>query len=83
VTGSRQRAPGDDIVSTMLTGDNPAEVDFRVRSDGPKPVLVDIAVAGIWLGLAERDEFAAVLARSHGDIAALIRHLRDAQSQYR
>lgn len=83
VTGSRQRAPGDDIVSTTLTGDNSAEVDFRVRSDGPKPVLVDIAVAGIWLGLAERDEFAAVLARSHGDIAALIQHLRDAQSQYR
>jgi ABC-type transporter MlaC component len=57
-------------------------VDFRVRSDGAKPVLVDIAVAGVWLGLAERDEFASVLARSNGDIGALIAHLRAAQAQY-
>jgi phospholipid transport system substrate-binding protein len=82
VTGSRQRAPGDDIVSTTLTGGVPTEVDFRVRSDGAKPVLVDIAVAGVWLGLAERDEFASVLARSNGDIGALIAHLRAAQAQY-
>jgi ABC-type transporter MlaC component len=45
-------------------------------------VLVDIAVAGVWLGLAERDEFASVLARSNGDIGALIGHLRAAQAQY-
>jgi len=87
VTGSRERAPGDDVVATTVSGaaasGNATEVDFRIRSDGPKPVLVDISVAGVWLALAQRDEFAAVLARSHGDIAALIQHLRAAEAQYR
>lgn len=85
VTGSRERAPGDDIVSTTLSdsGKAPLEVDFRVRSDTGKPVLVDVAVAGLWLGLAQRDEFSAVLAQNHGDIAALIQHLRARQALYR
>ena len=85
VTGSRQRAPGDDIVSTTLagSGSDPVEVDFRVRSDTGKPVLVDIAVAGVWLALAQRAEFSAVLSRNHGDISALIGHLHDTAAQYR
>jgi phospholipid transport system substrate-binding protein len=85
VTGSHQRAPGDDVVTATLSGAGqaPMEVDFRVRSDGAKPVLVDIAVAGVWLALAQHDEFAAVLSRSNGDIAALIRHLRDTQALFR
>jgi phospholipid transport system substrate-binding protein len=85
VTGSHQRAPGDDVVTTTLggAGQAPMEVDFRVRSDGAKPVLVDIAVAGVWLALAQHDEFAAVLSRSNGDIAALIQHLRSAQALFR
>lgn len=84
VTGARQHAPGDDIVTANFAepGKAPMEVDFRVRSDGPRPVLVDIAVAGIWLGLAQRDEFSAVLAKSNGDIAALIQHLREKQALY-
>lgn len=87
VTGSRERAPGDDIVQTEVSGGSngaaPLEVDFRIRSDGPKPVLVDIAVAGIWLALAQQAEFSAVLAHSNGDISALIQHLKSAQAQYR
>jgi phospholipid transport system substrate-binding protein len=85
VTGSRQRAPGDDIVSTTLSGagSDPVSVDFRVRSDGGKPVLVDIAVAGVWLALAQRAEFSAFLSRNHGDISALIGHLQATTAQYR
>jgi phospholipid transport system substrate-binding protein len=85
VTGSHRRAPGDDIVTTTLSGagGGPMEVDFRVRSDGAKPVLVDVAVAGVWLALAQHDEFAAVLSHSNGDIAALIKHLHDAQALFR
>lgn len=85
VTGTQERAPGDDIVRTRLSGggSDPMEVDFRIRSDGPKPVLVDIAVAGVWLALAQQAEFTAVLSRSHGDIAALIAHLHAAAAQYR
>lgn len=77
VVSSRERAPGDYIVSTSLVGgSSPMQIDFRVRTDGAKPVLVDFAVEGVWLALAERDQFVAVLAQNNGDIKALIAHLR-------
>ncbi len=78
VTGSHANAPGDDIVATTLADPSrprPLEVDFRVRSDGPKPVIVDFSVAGIWLALTERDEFTSFLKRNGGDIQALTAHL--------
>ncbi|MES2473565.1 MAG: ABC transporter substrate-binding protein [Pseudomonadota bacterium] len=81
VIDSRMRAPNDFVVRTSVTGGNavPLEVDFRVRTDGAKPVLVDMAVAGVWLALAQRDQFTAVLARSNGDVKALTAHLRARQ----
>jgi len=56
-------------------------VDFRVRTDGAKPVLVDLGISGVWLALAERDQFLAVLAQNNGDIKALTAHLRAAQAR--
>ena len=78
VISSRERAPGDFIVATNMVGQpNMAmEIDFRVRTDGAKPLLVDVAVAGVWLALAQRDQIQAVLAQNNGDIKALIAHLR-------
>jgi len=83
VTASRERAPGDFIVTTNMVGANtaPMEIDFRVRTDGAKPVLVDLGVAGVWLALAQRDEFLAVLGQNNGDIKALSAHLRAAQTR--
>ena len=52
------------------------QIDFRVRTDGAKPLLVDFAVEGVWLALAERDQFVSVLAQNNGDIKALTAHLR-------
>jgi phospholipid transport system substrate-binding protein len=81
VIDSRMRAPDDFVVRTSVTGGNsvPLEIDFRVRTDGAKPVLVDMAVAGVWLALAQRDEFTAVLGQSNGDVKALTAHLRARQ----
>ncbi|HEY0107002.1 MAG TPA: ABC transporter substrate-binding protein [Rhizomicrobium sp.] len=80
VTGSRQNAPGDDIVTTTLVdpddrGGQPLEIDFRVRSDTGKPAIVDFAVGGIWLALEERDQFVAFLGQNGGSVPALIAHL--------
>jgi phospholipid transport system substrate-binding protein len=76
VRASRERAPGDFIVNTdMVGGGQPMQIDFRVRTDGAKPVLVDFAVDGVWLALAERDQFVSVLAQNNGDIKALTAHL--------
>ena len=83
MTSSRERAPGDFVVTTNMTGANsaPIAIDFRVRTDGTKPVLVDLGVAGIWLALAQRDEFTSVIAQNDGDIKALTAHLRAAGSR--
>lgn len=80
VTGSRQNAPGDDIVATTLIdpndrGGKPLEIDFRVRSDTGTPAIVDFAVGGIWLALEERDQFTAFLGQNGDSIPALIAHL--------
>lgn len=81
VVRSSERAPGDDIVVTHFVdpanaAQVPLEVDFRVRSQDGKPQIVDFSVAGIWLALAERDDFASVLAQSKGDVPALTARLR-------
>lgn len=85
VMSSRERAPQDFVVATQMTGANaaPIEIDFRVRTDGAKPVLVDLGVAGMWLALAQRDQFGAVLASNNGDVKALVAHLRDTENLYR
>ena len=85
VMSSRERAPQDFVVTTQMTGGNaqPMQIDFRVRTDGAKPVLVDLSVMGVWLALAQRDQFTAVLAQNNGDVKALIAHLRQTENLYR
>jgi len=81
VIGSTQRSPTDFIVQTNLvdpgSSQPPAEVDFRVRTDTGKPVLVDVAYQGIWLSLEQRDQFVAFLGQNNGDVRKLIAHLSD------
>ena len=85
VSGSTERAPQDVVVMTMLkdpndhSGQQPLEVDFRVRSDTGKPMLVDFSVAGMWLALEERDQFVAFLDHNDGSIPKLIDHLNQAR----
>ncbi len=83
VISSRQRAADDFIVTTNMVGKGsaPLEIDFRVRTEGAKPVLVDVAVAGVWLALAQRDQFLATLAQNNGDIKALTAHLQAMQAR--
>lgn len=81
VVGSTQRNPTDFIVQTQLiepgSSQAPAEVDFRVRTDAGKPVLVDVAYQGIWLSLEERDQFVAFLGQNNGNVRTLIAHLSE------
>lgn len=88
VVRSYERAPGDFIVVTNMIAPRdsgaqaPLEVDFRVRTDGERPQIVDFSVAGMWLALAERDDFSAVLAQSKGDVPALTAHLQAVARHY-
>jgi ABC-type transporter MlaC component len=82
VTGSTKRTDTDFIVQTLLADPNnssqqPSEVDFRVRTDTGKPVLVDVAYQGIWLSLEERDQFVAFLGQNNGNVRTLIAHLSE------
>jgi phospholipid transport system substrate-binding protein len=89
VTGSQARTPDDIIVVTQLidpndhSGQQPLEVDFRVRTDTGKPVVVDFSVAGIWLALNERDQFTSFLGQNNGNIPMLVSHLSELAKQFR
>ena len=84
VTGGTERAPGDDIVTTVLvdpTGKTtnqgePIEVDFRVESDRGRYVVIDASIAGVWLALEERDQFTSFLQENHASVPALVSHLQ-------
>ena len=82
-----ERSPDDFIVATAMTdpgssSEAPSEIDFRVRTDGPSPVIVDIGVAGVWLAPAEQADFVSVLDHNGGDIAGLIAHLNATAAKY-
>ena len=89
VTGSTERSPTDFIVATQLIDPNdhssqpPLEVDFRVRTDTGKPVVIDVSVAGIWLSIEERDQFVAFLGQNNGNVRLLIGHLADLARQFK
>ena len=81
VTGSTQRNPTDFIVHTQLidpgSSQPPAAVDFRVRTDQGKPVVVDVAYEGIWLSIQQCDQFVGFLGQNNGNVRTLIAHLSD------
>jgi phospholipid transport system substrate-binding protein len=80
VTGSRHNAPGDTVVRAMLNDRQAGltvPIDFRVRTDGPSPLIIDVGFAGIWLAVTQHDDFAAYLARNKGDVGALTAWLRE------
>jgi phospholipid transport system substrate-binding protein len=79
VTGSTEHAPGDTVVHATLTdknGGNTTAIDFRVLSEGGRPLLMDASIEGIWLSIEERDQFAGFLGNNHGDVNALTQHLQ-------
>ncbi|MGB8366034.1 MAG: phospholipid-binding protein MlaC [Rhizomicrobium sp.] len=90
VTGSTEIKPGDDIVETVLVdpsgksnGQDPIKVDFRVDQENGRSVVVDVSIVGVWLGLEERDQFAAFLQQHNNDISALVTHLQDLTAKLR
>jgi len=58
-------------------GSQPARVDWRVRTAGGQPKIVDVVVEGVSMAVTQRSEFAAVIQRSGGRVAGLLTALRD------
>jgi ABC-type transporter MlaC component len=86
VTGDITNKPGDVTVMTLAEGGGlhePLRIAFRLNAAGGTYKIVDAQVAGIWLSVEQRDQFASALSRSNGDINALTASLRDRANRLR
>ena len=84
ITGAVQHAPGDYVVSAVLidprgsaNGRTQPEIDFRVVDEGGRFYIVDASIGGVWLAVAEREDFQGFLGSHNGDVDALAQHLKD------
>ena len=87
ITASMERAPGDYVVTATLIDPSdpqdtsPMQVVFRVLDEGGKFALVDASIAGVWMGLAQRDDFGSFLAQHGESVSALTAHLNAMTAQ--
>ncbi len=73
VTGSKDRKPGDSVVSTVINGGQlaePLDVNWRIQTRKGKKQVLDVQVFGIWLALHQRNEITSVIANNNGDVDA-------------
>ncbi len=86
VTGDLTNKPGDVTVMTVAEGAGlrePLRIAFRLSGTGGAYKIIDVQVAGIWLSVEQRDQFASVLSQNRGDIAGLTASLKDRATRLR
>ena len=77
VIGSTDRSPTDHVVTAVLVDPaapqdpDPVKVLFRVLSDGDKYGIVDASIAGVWFGMAQRDDIQGFLSTNNNDVKKL------------
>ena len=79
VTGSVVHAPGDVVVSSMISGgqyQGQPVVNWRVMQGPQGWKVVDVQAEGVWLAVVEQQDFTSTLANSNGNIQVLIDQLR-------
>jgi ABC-type transporter MlaC component len=52
-------------------------VDWRVRRNGDRQQIIDVAIGGVSMALTYRYEFVALVERQGGTISGLVKRLRD------
>jgi phospholipid transport system substrate-binding protein len=80
VTGSMVHKPGDVVVHTKITGGKltePVLVSWRVLGGNGAWKIVDVEFKGVWLAIAQQQDFVSTLDNSRGDIDGLIAKLND------
>jgi phospholipid transport system substrate-binding protein len=75
---SQQRTEDDALVNTNIERPNQAafSLDWRVGEVGGQPRVVDVIAEGTSLRLTQRSEYAAVISRNGGKVAALLDAMR-------
>jgi phospholipid transport system substrate-binding protein len=85
VTGKLENKAGDYTVNAMVVGESdpgePLKVAFRILERGGSYKFVDANVAGVWLSIEQRDQFASFLNSNGGSVAKLATHLRQQAAQ--
>jgi phospholipid transport system substrate-binding protein len=79
VTGSRPESDMDTTVTSEIThpdGSQPTTIDWRVRTKDGKMGVIDVVVEGVSLSVTQRQEYAAVIQRSGGQIDGLLQQMR-------
>ena len=80
VTGSRSDSPENVVVASQINQANGApvvKVDWIVRKDGDSFRIADVSVEGVSMVLTQKQEFAAVIERNGGGVAALNKAIQD------
>jgi len=75
---TQSRTEDDALVSTIVTrpNSNPFNLDWRVAESGGQPKIVDLIAEGTSLRLTQRSEYASVIQRGGGQVAALLTAMR-------
>ena len=81
VTGSYPLGNDETVVKTVMIdpkkpSGKPLEVNFRVMNQGPRMVVVDFSVEGVWIRELERSDFTSFLGQNNGNVALLTQNLR-------
>ncbi len=77
VTGSTERSATDHVVTAVLVSPSgmvdpdPVKVLFRVLNEGDSYGVVDASIAGVWFGMAQRDDIQGFLASNNNDVPKL------------
>lgn len=74
--------PDDDkdvIIASLIhrSGGQPVRIDWRVRVSGENPKVIDVIVEGASMAISQRSEFSSIIQNNGGQVAALIKLLRD------
>jgi phospholipid transport system substrate-binding protein len=78
VTGSIDNKPGDVTVNMVVVDPaarEPLRVAFRLLGGNGNYRFVDVQVAGIWLSVEQREQFAGYMSKNNGSVPALTAHL--------
>jgi ABC-type transporter MlaC component len=89
VLSSLDNGPNDSVVLTQGRPSNersmrdPIIIGFHLLGGNGYYKIVDVQVAGIWVSINQREQFADMMSRSNSDIRALIGYLTEVTAQIR
>ena len=79
IIAARADSDHDAMVMTEVKpfGGKPVEVEWRVRERGNRLGIIDVAIEGVSMSVAQRQEFSSVILANGGNIDVFLQILRD------